>query len=44
MTQHEEGGMGQPAASDALASEPAADSSAWAPLRQRAFAGCGSVC
>src|ERR1700736_4889893 len=38
MTQHEEGGMGQPAASGAPASAPAAaDSSAWAPLRQQAF-------
>src|SRR5438132_14220587 len=38
MTQREEGGMGQPAASGAPASAPAAaDSSAWAPLRQRAF-------
>jgi Transmembrane secretion effector len=38
MTQHEEGGIGQPAASRAPASVPAAaDSSAWAPLRQRAF-------
>jgi MFS family permease len=38
VTQREEGGMGQPAASAAPASAPtAADSSAWAPLRQRAF-------
>jgi MFS family permease len=38
MTQREEGGMGQPAASGVPASAPAAaDSSAWAPLRQRAF-------
>src|ERR1700730_4474380 len=38
MTQHEEGGMGQPAASGAPASAPAAaDSWAWAPRRQRAF-------
>src|SRR5438876_12268184 len=38
MTQREEGGTGQPAASGVPASVPAAaDSSAWAPLRQRAF-------
>src|ERR1700704_1257840 len=38
MTQREEGGMGQPAASGVPALAPAAaDSSAWAPLRQRAF-------
>src|SRR2546427_6051791 len=38
MTQREEGGRGQPAASGVPASVPAAaDSSAWAPLRQRAF-------
>src|SRR5437660_3767702 len=38
MTQREEGGMGQPAASGAPPSTPAAaESSAWAPLRQRAF-------
>src|SRR5438445_5254301 len=38
MTQRGEGGVGQPAASGAPASAPAAaDSSAWAPLRQRAF-------
>src|SRR5437899_4137014 len=38
MTQREEGGVGQPAASGAPASTPAAaDSLAWAPLRQRAF-------
>ncbi|PZR85930.1 MAG: MFS transporter [Candidatus Nephthysia bennettiae] len=38
MTQHEEGGAGQPVASGPPASvPPAADSSAWAPLRQRAF-------
>ena len=38
MTQREEGGIRQPAASGAPASTPAAaDSSAWAPLRQRAF-------
>jgi MFS family permease len=38
MTQREEGGIGQPAASGAPASAPAAaDSSPWAPLRQRAF-------
>src|ERR1700738_3772057 len=38
MTQREEGGVGQPAASGVPASaRAAADSSAWAPLRQRAF-------
>jgi MFS family permease len=38
MTQREEGGMGQSAASGVPASAPAAaDSSPWAPLRQRAF-------
>src|ERR1700730_10038157 len=39
MTQREEGGVGQPPASGVPASAPAAaaDSSAWAPLRQRAF-------
>src|SRR5437899_6622511 len=38
MTGREGGGMGQPAASGVPASAPAAaDSSAWAPLRQRAF-------
>src|ERR1700716_3277531 len=38
MTQREEGGTGQPAASGVPASAPAgAASSAWAPLRQRAF-------
>src|SRR3989440_373511 len=38
MTQRQDGGMGQPAASGAPTSAPAAaDTSAWAPLRQRAF-------
>src|SRR3979411_1966822 len=38
MTQRQEGGVGQPAASGVPASaSAAADSSAWAPLRQRAF-------
>ena len=38
MTQREQAGMGQPAASGVPASAPAAaGSSAWAPLRQRAF-------
>src|SRR2546429_9448432 len=38
MTQREEGGTGEPAGSGAPAWTPAtAESSAWAPLRQRAF-------